>query len=149
MASEQRSAPRIARACGRCRSRKVRCNGHAPCSACLPGGHSCIYRQSSRHRRRRHQQVPSPSSQLPLASPTPLPTLRPPHTLHDPAQFKRHKELRAGIGVSNVDTGSFHFYGNCPLSPSKMASLTRIARRPFVSFLFYPAHVSADDENDK
>ena len=30
---------------------------------------------------------------------------------NDPFQFKRHRELRAGIGVSNVDTGSFQFYG--------------------------------------
>lgn len=35
----------------------------------------------------------------------------PARLLNDPVHYKRQRELRAGIGVSNKDTGSFQFYG--------------------------------------
>lgn len=35
--------------------------------------------------------------------------------MDDPAHYKRQRELRAGIGVSNPKTGNFQFYGKpCP-----------------------------------
>lgn len=104
------------RACERCRSRKVRCDGDDPCSACHQRNQPCIYRpeqppRSRREKRRRAEVIPSNYSTGPSdAPPTATPTRRARISLN-PAQFKRHRELRAGIGVSNVDTGFFQFYG--------------------------------------
>ncbi|PYI00446.1 hypothetical protein BO78DRAFT_424478 [Aspergillus sclerotiicarbonarius CBS 121057] len=96
---------RIPRACERCRSRKVRCDGQSPCAGCRPRSLACLYRPAARPARQRkkqsHRDVSASASATSAAR----------RILHDPIQFKRHRELRAGIGVSNVDTGSFQFYG--------------------------------------
>ncbi|PYH84572.1 hypothetical protein BO82DRAFT_248668, partial [Aspergillus uvarum CBS 121591] len=125
---------RITRACERCRSRKVRCDGQTPCAGCRPRHFPCIYRSATRPSRERGRKLRNSRSAISAAedgSPTRLivPTttsasagiraaarpntidITPQRFPNDPVQFKRHRELRAGIGVSNVDTGSFQFYG--------------------------------------
>ncbi|KAE8142483.1 hypothetical protein BDV38DRAFT_294355 [Aspergillus pseudotamarii] len=106
----QRNLPisRISRACEACRARKVRCNGESPCARCRGTNRHCEYRsprsetRSTRKPLRAHNTPrPGPSGVLPSTAPV----------RHDPVHFKRQRELRAGIGVSNVDTGSFQYYG--------------------------------------
>ncbi|KOS38065.1 hypothetical protein ACN38_g11118 [Penicillium nordicum] len=103
-------SPRIPRACERCRSRKVRCDGNVPCATCRPGHHPCIYRTEPQTRKRRTRVKDATASSTHLSSYNPPPRPAAP-TLQDPVQFKRQRELRAGIGISNVDSGSFQFYG--------------------------------------
>lgn len=110
---------RVPRACENCRSRKVRCDGETPCSGCRTSSINCVYRTVSRPRRRTNRTLPSShhqSSSIPteIAINSTLPTPAVPqvgHSHHDLVQYKRLRELRAGIGVSNGDTGSFQFYG--------------------------------------
>ncbi|CAG8292313.1 unnamed protein product [Penicillium olsonii] len=112
--SAHRSSPRVLRACDRCRSRKVRCDGNSPCAGCRPGGHACFFRppRQTRQKRQHTQRLPSTSAQISLPESSPVISSRSTaRALHDPVQFKRQMELRAGIGVTNVDTGSFQFYG--------------------------------------
>ncbi|CAG7988895.1 unnamed protein product [Penicillium salamii] len=123
--SGQKSSPRVLRACDRCRYRKVRCDGNSPCSGCRPGGHDCVFRPPRQTRQRRQhtrhfaegpqagfQREPSTYQQLQLPESSLIAPLRSTaHVLQDPVQFKRQMELRAGIGVTNVETGSFQFYG--------------------------------------
>lgn len=118
--------PRVALACEQCRARKIRCDGETPCSGCRHSGASCTYRNPRHDRKQAARRV---SRQQPMlipstdnvgssldatAAPTPeAPRIdaAPPRLLNDPVHYKRQRELRAGIGVSNKDTGSFQFYG--------------------------------------
>ncbi|CAG8187134.1 unnamed protein product [Penicillium salamii] len=123
--SEQKSSHRVLRACDRCRYRKVRCDGNSPCAGCRPGGHDCVFRPPRQTRQRRQhtrhfaegpqggfQREPSTYQQLQLPESSLIAPLRSTaHVLQDPVHFKRQMELRAGIGVTNVETGSFQFYG--------------------------------------
>ncbi|CAG8192759.1 unnamed protein product [Penicillium salamii] len=114
LSSVHKSSPRILRACDRCRFRKVRCDGNSPCAGCRPGGHACVFRppRQTRQKRQHTQRAISTCSQIQLPGSSPITSLHPtPRVLHDPVQFKRQMELRAGIGVTNVETGSFQFYG--------------------------------------
>ncbi|PLB44115.1 hypothetical protein P170DRAFT_513377 [Aspergillus steynii IBT 23096] len=115
-----RPITRISRACEQCRARKVRCNGHTPCSRCQSRRSRCEYRlpkQSSRSSNLASQAAAAVGDLSSTTSPAgsayhvtgdPLPSYKG-HT--DPIQLKRQRELRAGIGVSNVDTGAFQFFG--------------------------------------
>ncbi|RAH84334.1 hypothetical protein BO86DRAFT_446357 [Aspergillus japonicus CBS 114.51] len=107
---------RITRACERCRSRKVRCDGQTPCAGCRPRNFPCIYRSATRPSRRRKLLDGRSAISLRFSN--------------DPVQFKRHRELRAGIGVSNVDTGSFQFYGPSSHFCFIQRMCQRIARSP-------------------
>ncbi|OJJ79303.1 fungal specific transcription factor domain-containing protein [Aspergillus glaucus CBS 516.65] len=89
-------------------------------------GASCTYRNPRNDRKQAARRV---SRQQPMLIPstnnvgssldaTTAPTpeapridAAPPRLLNDPVHYKRQRELRAGIGVSNKDTGSFQFYG--------------------------------------
>ncbi|GLA75499.1 hypothetical protein AtubIFM55763_006778 [Aspergillus tubingensis] len=108
---------RVPRACEHCRARKIKCNGQQPCNACARHPERCLYRTGSIRQRknRRTKEAPRPPATL-----LPLPTTESPTTSSDwshtslsdgPAQYKRHHELRAGIGVQNPETGAFQFYG--------------------------------------
>ncbi|KAI2825341.1 transcriptional regulator family: Fungal Specific TF [Aspergillus niger] len=108
---------RVPRACEHCRARKIKCNGQQPCNACARHPERCLYRTGSIRQRknRRTKEAPRPPATL-----LPLPTTDSPTTPSDwshtslsdgPAQYKRHHELRAGIGVQNPETGAFQFYG--------------------------------------
>lgn len=117
--------PRVSLACEQCRTRKVRCDGQNPCSGCRHSGTSCVYRSPRREKKQAvrsvNQQLPAlipfsdnVGSSLDVAAPTPEATridAAPARLLNDPVHYKRQRELRAGIGVSNKDTGSFQFYG--------------------------------------
>ncbi|RAH45318.1 Zn(II)2Cys6 transcription factor [Aspergillus brunneoviolaceus CBS 621.78] len=105
---ERPPGARITRACERCRSRKVRCDGHTPCAGCRPRNFPCIYRSATRPRRQGKRRLLDSRSAISAENDPQTRLIRVPN---DPVQFKRHRELRAGIGVSNVDTGSFQFYG--------------------------------------
>lgn len=117
---DYRPITRISRACEQCRARKVRCDGHTPCSRCKSRRAQCYYRlpkQASRSGNSTQANPVTGSSSTSPAAPVyrvagdPLPN----YTGHtDPIQLKRQRELRAGIGVSNVDTGAFQFYGKRP-----------------------------------
>lgn len=107
----QRNLPisRISRACEACRARKVRCNGESPCARCRGTNRHCEYRSARSETRSTRKPLkvhntprPRPSGVLPSTAPV---------RNNDPVHFKRQRELRAGIGVSNVDTGSFQYYG--------------------------------------
>ncbi|RAL15000.1 Zn(II)2Cys6 transcription factor [Aspergillus homomorphus CBS 101889] len=121
LASERRGPiARTARACERCRVRKVRCNGESPCSKCQSGRHTCIYRPASQLRPSRRKRAtrdvfrvghPATAAPPPATPPPASPAFPGPRVRNDPVQFKRQRELRAGIGVSNVETGAFQFYG--------------------------------------
>lgn len=129
--SGPRIVSRISLACNHCRSRKVKCDGNNPCSGCRIAGHPCVFRSYKRKRRSRKTQQtrlnsddqPAENSRLAADAPglsTPgsaIPSFVNSNTptsarlRNDPVQYKRQRELRAGIGVSNVDTGCFQFYG--------------------------------------
>lgn len=91
----RRNIQRIASACDYCRSRKVRCDGHNPCSGCQRGGQQCVFRD-------RRQRKPRAAQSLRAGAP---------QSLNDPVHYKKQLELRAGFGVSNAATGCFQFYG--------------------------------------
>ncbi|KAE8348399.1 fungal-specific transcription factor domain-containing protein [Aspergillus coremiiformis] len=121
---------RVPRACEHCRSRKIKCNGEQPCSACARNPQRCAYRTGSiRTRKNRHtkEQPRAPATLLPAVSQSPAlhgdyPNIR---LIDDPAHYKRQYELRAGIGASNPETGNFQFYG-----PSSCAAfLQRVYQR--------------------
>ncbi|KAJ5219531.1 hypothetical protein N7468_008735 [Penicillium chermesinum] len=46
---------RIPKACQECRKRKIRCNGANPCKTCHQRNTPCIYRDYTRHRRKKHE----------------------------------------------------------------------------------------------
>ena len=154
--SAHRSSPRVLRACDRCRSRKVRCDGNSPCAGCRPGGHACFFRppRQTRQKRQHTQRLPSTSAQISLPESSPVISSRSTaRALHDPVQFKRQMELRAGIGVTNVDTGSFQFYGKLSVLVVPFAFDLDYRElsgyRTFISFLFRPTHVSEDGTKNK
>ena len=106
---------RVPRACEHCRSRKIKCNGEQPCNACSRNPQRCVYRTGSirnRKSRQNREQPRTPATLLPApqspAVPGECPNIR---LVDDPAHYKRQYELRAGIGVSNPETGNFQFYG--------------------------------------
>ncbi|RAK95482.1 Zn(II)2Cys6 transcription factor [Aspergillus ibericus CBS 121593] len=106
---------RVSRACEHCRARKIKCNGQRPCNACARHPERCVYRTGNiRQRKSRRPQEPSrPPALLPLPatqSPT-TPSDWSGSLSDDPIQYKRHHELRAGIGMQNPETGAFQFYG--------------------------------------
>ena len=114
----RKRGPRVSRACEHCRARKIRCDGQSPCSGCRVSeiAGECVYRAAGQRRRRtarsvqKHQQRSSYPSETFANRPLPA-VSQAGHVRHDPVQYKRLRELRAGIGVSNSDTGSFQFYG--------------------------------------
>jgi hypothetical protein len=115
----RKRGPRITRACQLCRARKVRCDGQSPCSGCRPSGVACVYRTSESKRTRGPTRVRSANpSETSVDRPFTTTYGIPPavQVRHDPVKYKRLRELRAGIGVSNRDSGSFQFYGNSILS---------------------------------
>ncbi|PYI10969.1 hypothetical protein BO78DRAFT_403530 [Aspergillus sclerotiicarbonarius CBS 121057] len=121
---------RIVHACEQCRARKVKCNGEDPCITCWQHNQSCRYREAPRTRGRS-------CKKLKLKEPTPLSpvdeTASPSFTRsndigtrkvasartggnrgparYSPEEYRQQLELRAGIAVSNSQTGSFQFYG--------------------------------------
>lgn len=115
----RRRGPRITRACEQCRGRKVRCDGQRPCSGCRGGGAACLYSSGPRRRRvagnsrNDQRQIRDKPTPINGTSSPGLTNVGPetPNVCHDPVQFKRLQELRAGIGISNSDTGAFQFYG--------------------------------------
>ncbi|KAF3015182.1 hypothetical protein E8E15_004432 [Penicillium rubens] len=110
----RKRGPRITRACQLCRARKVRCDGQSPCSGCRPSGVACVYRTSESKRTRGPTRVRSGNpSETSVDRPFTTTYGIPPavQVRHDPVKYKRLRELRAGIGVSNRDSGSFQFYG--------------------------------------
>ncbi|KAB8223376.1 fungal-specific transcription factor domain-containing protein [Aspergillus novoparasiticus] len=120
---------RVPRACEHCRSRKIKCNGEQPCNACSRNPQRCVYRTGSirnRKSRQNREQPRTPATLLPApqspAVPGECPNIR---LVDDPAHYKRQYELRAGIGVSNPETGNFQFYG----PSSGCAFLQRIYQR--------------------
>ncbi|KAJ5299019.1 hypothetical protein N7476_010576 [Penicillium atrosanguineum] len=53
--SSPKAGWRIPKACQECRKRKIRCNGLNPCQTCEKRNTSCIYRDVTRHRRKKHE----------------------------------------------------------------------------------------------
>ncbi|KAE8154352.1 hypothetical protein BDV25DRAFT_147990 [Aspergillus avenaceus] len=106
--SHRQPITRISRACEACRARKVRCDGESPCAKCRGTNRQCEYRSTSLGTRTTRKSVRTVNTSRPRPSGV-LPSIAP--IRNDPVHFKRHRELRAGIGVSNVDTGSFQYYG--------------------------------------
>ncbi|KAE8410782.1 hypothetical protein BDV36DRAFT_276713 [Aspergillus pseudocaelatus] len=104
-----RATTRIWRACEQCRARKVRCDGSTPCSRCRARGCPCEYRPSMQtqvtkdRESRQSQEYPSQAHCPPDKR---LSAIR-----QDPILLKRNREIRLGLGISNVETGSFQFYG--------------------------------------
>ncbi|KAE8150946.1 fungal-specific transcription factor domain-containing protein [Aspergillus avenaceus] len=121
---------RVPRACEHCRSRKIKCNGEQPCNACSRNPPRCVYRTGNIRNRKKHhikdQQPRTPATILPAPESQALhsdcPNIR---LVDDPAHYKRQYELRAGIGVSNPETGNFQFFG----PSSGCAFLQRIYQR--------------------
>lgn len=114
LASEECTVPitRIARACERCRRRKIRCEGTQPCSSCFHQQESCIYRPGPPRFRTRSRAIQyqrhaeNPKTPPNTAMPTEEDGL--PRT-----QLEQWlARLQAGIGVSASET-SFQFYGIC------------------------------------
>ncbi|KAJ5335528.1 hypothetical protein N7452_007931 [Penicillium brevicompactum] len=139
----RRRGPRISRACEQCRGRKVRCDGQRPCSGCQGGGAACLYSSGPRRRRvagnSRNDQRQSRDKPTPIngTSSPGLTNVGPetPNVCHNPVQFKRLQELRAGIGISNSDTGAFQFYGPSSHFCFVQRIYQRISRKTHEPFL--------------
>ncbi|KAF9890046.1 hypothetical protein FE257_006726 [Aspergillus nanangensis] len=53
---------RVSKACERCRQRKIKCDGHSPCSSCQKHAQTlCIFRIHNRHRRSKRSPLPASS----------------------------------------------------------------------------------------
>jgi hypothetical protein len=108
---------RISRACEHCRTRKVRCSGHQPCTNCRQLNRTCIYRVEARQRRKRtgffkinpdiRPNKPADDDAPPARSAGSLLS-----TTNNPTLHKKQLELRSGLCVSDHNTGAFQFYGN-------------------------------------
>ncbi|KAL2843920.1 hypothetical protein BJY01DRAFT_190792 [Aspergillus pseudoustus] len=81
LATKTAKKTRLAKACQRCRLRKIKCDGNKPCATCDQSGQECFYRAQAARRRRRTFDVVDRSM------------------------------LRAGLGVQCKETGAFRFYG--------------------------------------
>ncbi|RAL00747.1 uncharacterized protein BO80DRAFT_87332 [Aspergillus ibericus CBS 121593] len=127
---EPRKRTRIVQACEQCRARKVKCNGEHPCLACWQHNQSCRYQEAPRTRGRSSKRL-KPKAPTPLSPGNPTSTSsslrgngigdrkvastctssdRGP-ARYSPEEYRQQLELRAGIAVSNRQTGSFQFYG--------------------------------------
>ncbi|PYI14834.1 hypothetical protein BO99DRAFT_426042 [Aspergillus violaceofuscus CBS 115571] len=119
---------RIERACELCRSKKVKCNGENPCLRCWQHSLPCKYREKPRLRGRppkgsTARRSPPPPSVAEATTPSFILSsdndgCKLTNVSHggDPAryspeEYRQQLELRAGIGVTNSQTGSFQFYG--------------------------------------
>lgn len=117
-ASAATAGPRSTQACERCRQRKVKCNGQRPCPACLCHRAECIFGSQERRGRKR-QASASPKAKAasrPKLLPGPSVLTTSPATSSDcgsldAVAYNAHREMRTGIGVRNVETGAFQFYG--------------------------------------
>ncbi|KAL4863515.1 fungal-specific transcription factor domain-containing protein [Aspergillus spectabilis] len=95
---EREKIQRLAKACQRCRVRRIKCSGADPCVACDRSSQECVYRAEPPRRRRR---ALSPA-RLPHGSQA---------LSHKTAQ-RVQPQLRTGLTVQNHETGAFHFYGS-------------------------------------
>ncbi|KAL5335200.1 hypothetical protein BJX70DRAFT_375762 [Aspergillus crustosus] len=91
---------RLAKACQRCRVRRIRCSGSDPCTACDRSSHECIYRTEPARRRRR------------TLSPAKLPHSNPVSSAETQAQNLEQLHLHTGLSVRNHENGALHYYGN-------------------------------------
>ncbi|KAL4886098.1 hypothetical protein BJY04DRAFT_98811 [Aspergillus karnatakaensis] len=101
-ARNNQTTRRLAKACQRCRSRRVRCSGEEPCSACDRSSQECVYRAEPPRRRRR---VLSPAILPNDVLVTPRHDLSVRNGVHQP-------QLRTGLVVKNHEDGAIHFYGS-------------------------------------
>ncbi|POW08117.1 hypothetical protein PSTT_07735, partial [Puccinia striiformis] len=106
---------RISLACMTCRSRKVRCNGESPCSACLASNRDCFFDQARSKRRRKSSAAMHHASKHSHHE----------HTFH--LQYDKNKSPSIG-GLSHTNSSEF----SEDHSSSEFPNRTRI---PYFRFL--------------